>query len=382
MTTVNGTLLGEGSGRRVEMLAFLADATGTPVVGYVASMEGELVRPVPITPDTASGAWSVDLTANALIQSDAGDTLWAIQEGRAKDGTPILTYVVVPETGGPYWVGAIRADLSDTVTGDSTVVYLPGPEGPQGEQGEPGAPGLNGADGEDGASAYEVAVAQGFTGTETEWLASLEGPQGPQGETGPAGQDFTNADAQTYTDTAIAAEVQRADAAYEPAGTTSAAVAPLDTRLDTVETDLGGKADKTGATFTGAVNIAGDNLTVTRGDNTGAYRFRVTGGGMDLEVAGMDVIVSTWANADFTGAQNPMMRWEPAGPHLIGRVQVGTNPYDVVFDLDATGNKLGFFGVPAVARPVVSGSWADGTAAQSMLTAMVSLGLVTDTTTA
>lgn len=381
MTTVNGTLLGSGSGsvRRVEMLAFLADATGAPVVGYVPSLEGELVRPVPITPDETSGEWSVDLTPNALIQSDAGDTLWAVQEGREKDGTPILTYVVVPETGGPYWVGSIRADLSDTVTGVSTVVYLPGPEGPQGAQGEPGTPGQDGAD---GASAYEVAVSNGFTGTEVEWLASLEGPQGAQGEPGPAGQDYTNADAQTYTDSAITAEVARADAAYEPAGAAAAAVAPLDTRLDTVEADLGGKADKSGATFTGPLNVLGDNLTVTRGDDGGAYRFRVTGGGMDLEVAGMDVIVSTWANADFTGAQNPVMRWEPAGPHLIGRVQVGTNPYDTVFDFDAAGGKLGFFGVPAVARPAVSGSWADGTAAQSMLAALVALGLVTDTTTA
>lgn len=37
-----------------------------------------------------------------------------------------------------------------------------------------------------GASAYEVAVANGFTGTEAEWLASLAGPTGPSG-TGPNG---------------------------------------------------------------------------------------------------------------------------------------------------------------------------------------------------
>lgn len=39
----------------------------------------------------------------------------------------------------------------------------------------------------EGASAYEVAVEQGFIGTETEWLASLVGPIGPQGEIGPEG---------------------------------------------------------------------------------------------------------------------------------------------------------------------------------------------------
>lgn len=44
-----------------------------------------------------------------------------------------------------------------------------------------GADGQDGQDGQDGASAYEVAVANGFTGTEAQWLASLEGPQGPAG---------------------------------------------------------------------------------------------------------------------------------------------------------------------------------------------------------
>lgn len=56
-----------------------------------------------------------------------------------------------------------------------------------------GAGGTNGADGVDGLSAYEIAVSNGFVGTETEWLASLvgptgpTGPQGPQGDTGPTG---------------------------------------------------------------------------------------------------------------------------------------------------------------------------------------------------
>ena len=45
-------------------------------------------------------------------------------------------------------------------------------------------------EGADGASAYDIAVANGFVGTEAEWLESLvgaDGAQGPQGETGPQG---------------------------------------------------------------------------------------------------------------------------------------------------------------------------------------------------
>jgi len=41
--------------------------------------------------------------------------------------------------------------------------------------------------GADGKSAYEVAVENGFVGTEEEWLESLVGPEGPEGPMGPVG---------------------------------------------------------------------------------------------------------------------------------------------------------------------------------------------------
>ncbi|CEI81308.1 Collagen triple helix repeat (20 copies) [Oceanobacillus oncorhynchi] len=41
--------------------------------------------------------------------------------------------------------------------------------------------------GVDGKSAYEIAVDNGFEGTEEEWLASLKGPKGDQGEPGQDG---------------------------------------------------------------------------------------------------------------------------------------------------------------------------------------------------
>ncbi|MFJ8016227.1 hypothetical protein [Streptomyces sp. NPDC096339] len=93
---------------------------------------------------------------------------------------------------------------------------------------------------------------------------------------------------------------------------------------------------KAGGTVTGDLTVDGANLTVARADDTGAYRLRVTGGGLDFEVAGLDVTVSHWQNADFTGTQSNLMRWEAAGPHLIGRTQFGTSPFDTVHDIDAT----------------------------------------------
>ena len=44
--------------------------------------------------------------------------------------------------------------------------------------------------GDNGKSAYEIAVAHGYKGTESEWLDSLKGLQGPQGEPGPKGASF------------------------------------------------------------------------------------------------------------------------------------------------------------------------------------------------
>jgi len=205
MTTVNGKLLGAERPERVEMVATLVDVTGKTAVGYVPSLEGELVRPVPIRPDS-TGTWTATLTANALITSQAGDTLWAVQEGRARDGSPILTYIAVPETGGPYWVGEILADLSSTQTGDSTVLYLAGPSGT------------------DGASAYQVAVANGFTGTETEWLASLVGPQGAPGSGGGAVDSVNTLTGDVVLDAAaVGADPAGAASAAQSAAVTAAA---------------------------------------------------------------------------------------------------------------------------------------------------------------
>lgn len=53
-----------------------------------------------------------------------------------------------------------------------------------GPTGADGAPGADGPPGADGDSAYEVAVANGFLGTEVEWLASLQGANGVDGALG------------------------------------------------------------------------------------------------------------------------------------------------------------------------------------------------------
>ncbi len=69
-------------------------------------------------------------------------------------------------------------------------ISLSGPQGPKGDVGDQGIQGVQGIQ---GISAYEVAVADGFVGTEVEWLASLKGntgdtgAKGDKGDTGAAG---------------------------------------------------------------------------------------------------------------------------------------------------------------------------------------------------
>lgn len=71
-------------------------------------------------------------------------------------------------------------------TGPAGADGAAGPDGPSGPEGATGPPGPPGAD---GASAYEVAVADGFVGDEAAWLASLVGPAGAAGAAGADGAD-------------------------------------------------------------------------------------------------------------------------------------------------------------------------------------------------
>lgn len=52
---------------------------------------------------------------------------------------------------------------------------------PKGERGPRGPKGDKGDKGDDGLSAYEVAVENGFVGTEQQWLESLKGRDGVGG---------------------------------------------------------------------------------------------------------------------------------------------------------------------------------------------------------
>ena len=53
---------------------------------------------------------------------------------------------------------------------------------------------FRGGDGQDGLSAYQIAIENGFEGSEAEWLESLKGRDGSDGEDGIDGKDFVYSD--------------------------------------------------------------------------------------------------------------------------------------------------------------------------------------------
>ena len=87
----------------------------------------------------------------------------------------------------------------EIVTDAQFIAFITGPTGVKGTDGKDGAKGTDGKDGKDGKdgakgtdgtigvdgkSAYQIAQANGFVGTEAQWLASLLGAPGAKGEPG------------------------------------------------------------------------------------------------------------------------------------------------------------------------------------------------------
>lgn len=101
---------------------------------------------------------------------------------------------------------AVAAGFQGTLA--EWLVSLKGEPGEKGDTGEGGLNGINGTngangiDGSDGKSAYEIAVENGFIGTEQQWLQSLVGPAGQDGADGQNGQD--GADGKSAYEVAVA----------------------------------------------------------------------------------------------------------------------------------------------------------------------------------
>lgn len=143
-----------------------------------------------------------------------------------------------------------KLKCGDGVSFWNDLEYVVGIEGPTGPAG------LNGVDGLDGESAYDLAVENGFVGTEQDWLASLQGPQGeagPTGPTGPAGTDGLDS-------VASATSPITYDEQTHVIGINQGLISISQTQVQDLEADLDSKLANSNA----SVSSANTDLTVVR----------------------------------------------------------------------------------------------------------------------
>ena len=138
-------------------------ATTIPVSLHIkpSGFVSDSVTPIPPTPDLYAQL------LQELEKKAAG-----LQNGKdGKDGISPAVTVTETETG---------ATISVTdATGTTTAELHNGEKGDKGDTGSRGA---------DGKSAYEIALQNGFTGTEADWLTSLKGQKGDTGAKGERGE--------------------------------------------------------------------------------------------------------------------------------------------------------------------------------------------------
>lgn len=107
----------------------------------------------------------IKLTPTVVVKNGGGG-------GGGADG--LSAYQIAVNNG---FIGT-EAEWLDSLNGTDGV------DGINGTNGTNGSNGVNGSDGANGLSAYEVAVADGYVGDETSWLASLVGADGADGTDG------------------------------------------------------------------------------------------------------------------------------------------------------------------------------------------------------
>lgn len=110
----------------------------------------------------------------------------------------LIEAIAVEGPPGPEGDSAYQVALDNGFSGTQSQ-WLASLVGPPGDNGDDGEPGQDGDDGAPGLSAYQVAVANGFVGNQSQWLASLVGAPGSDGEDGEPGQDGADGESVTVT---------------------------------------------------------------------------------------------------------------------------------------------------------------------------------------
>lgn len=169
-------------------------------------------------------------------------------------------------------LAALKGEKGDK--GETGEQGVKGDKGEQGEQGQQGIQGVKGdtgatgANGQDGKSAYQIALDNGFVGTQAEWLASLKGDKG---DTGASGANITASEVLTKLKTVDG----------QNSGLDADMLDGHDTTYFATATQLAGKAD---AAHTHSQYATNDDVEA-----------------LETEVAGKANSTHTHAQSDITG---------------------------------------------------------------------------------
>lgn len=130
------------------------------------------------------------------------DEIFAREDGKTPLLTKNETHILVSYDDGANNIPLISLEELKGPTGNKGETGVSGQKGDTGLQGQKGDTGLqglkgtdgtngtNGSKGIDGKSAFELAKANGFVGTEPEWITSLKGSKGDTGNTGATGKSI------------------------------------------------------------------------------------------------------------------------------------------------------------------------------------------------
>lgn len=182
---------------------FVVRAARQPVVKVQADASMSVAEAVAAADQARAWAEAAELSATVGPQGPAGADGVGVPAGGAtgqvlakSSGTDFDTaWIDAPSGSGGAGASAYEVAVANGFVGDEAAwlaslvgpAGATGPQGPAGNTGPQGPAGDTGPAGADGLSAYEVAVAGGFVGNEAAWLASLVGPQGDVGPAGPTG---------------------------------------------------------------------------------------------------------------------------------------------------------------------------------------------------
>ena len=158
--------------------------------------------------------------------------------------------------------------------------------------------------GPEGKSAYEVAVEEGYTGTEEEWLASLVGPQGQQGIQGETGE------AAGFGTVTAALQEDGGDPSVVVAASGEDTAKNFAFTFKNLKGEKGEKGDQGNSGYTGA---AGELEVVNNLTDGGATKALSAEMGKTLEgevsqleakVSGLSVDVGTWSVGSINSVTN------------------------------------------------------------------------------